>query len=98
MSALDEAPRRGSGGIYGSDEFNAAYQAAVSGEKPVAPGAPAKDTLAWLIGLHRKSGYWDGLAKATKKKRDQIFTQVLKTSGKLPISSVDKKAVEDARD
>jgi integrase len=66
--------------------------------KPVAPGAPARDTLAWLIDLHRKSGYWDDLAKATRKKRDQIFAQVLKTSGKLPISSVDKKAVEDARD
>jgi integrase len=85
-------------GTYGSDEFNAAYQAAITGERPVPSGAPAKDTLAWLVGLHRKSSYWTDLAKATRKKRDQIFVQIIKTSGKFPVSSVNRKAIEAARD
>jgi integrase len=86
-------------GAYGSDEFNAAYHAAVSGDKPVAPGAPAKDTLAWLIGLHRKSGYYTGqISAATRRKRDQIFAQAIKAAGKYPVTTIDKQAIEEGRD
>lgn len=85
-------------GVYGSDEFNAAYRAAVSGDKPAAPGAPAKDTLAWLIGLHRKSGYYTDKSAATRRKRDQIFAQVIKAAGKYPVATVDKQAIEEGRD
>jgi integrase len=95
---LGRGPKTRIRGIYGSPEFLAAYQSAVAGEKPIAPGSPAAGTLAWLIDLHRKSSYWGDLAKSTKTKRNQIFTQILKTSGHLPVSSVDKKAVEEARD
>lgn len=85
-------------GEYGSAEFNAAYAAAVSGEKPVAPGAPAKDTLAWLIDLHRKSGYYTSKSAATRRKRDQIFAQAIKAAGKFPASSIDRQAIEEGRD
>lgn len=85
-------------GEYGSAEFNAAYHAAVSGDKPVAPGSPAKDTLAWLIGLHRKSGYYTSKAAATRKKRDQIFNQAIKVAGKYPARSIDKAVIEEGRD
>lgn len=95
---IDRGPKIRIRGDYGSDEFNAAYNAAISGEKPVAPGAPAKDTLAWLIGLHRKSGYYAGKSAATRRKRDQIFAQVIQAAGKYPVSSVDKQAIEDGRD
>lgn len=85
-------------GVYDSDEFKAAYRAAVAGEAPTPTGGPTKDTLAWLIKLHRASGYYTSKSAATRKKRDQIFAQVLKTSGNYSISSVDKTAIEDARD
>ena len=85
-------------GAYDSDEFKAAYRAAIAGEAPTPRGGPQKDTLAWLIKLHRASGYYTSKSEATRKKRDQIFAQVLKTSGSYPVLSVDKTAIEDARD
>src|SRR6185312_10674801 len=69
-----------------------------AGEAPTPRGGPQKDTLAWLIKLHRASGYYTSKSEATRKKRDQIFAQVLKTSGSYPVLSVDKTAIEDARD
>ncbi len=85
-------------GDYDSPEFKAAYQAAVSGDKPPAPGAPNKDTLAWLIGLHRKSSYWSDLSPATRRQREGIFRQILKTAGKSRLSSIGKQAIIHGRD
>jgi integrase len=94
----DRGPKIRIHGAYDSDEFKANYRAAVAGEKPPPRGGPAKDTIAWLIKLHRTSGYYAAKSEATRKKRDQIFAQILKTSGSYFISSVDKTAIEAARD
>lgn len=85
-------------GDYGSDDFNRAYRAAISGEKLEPPGAAAKDTVSWLIGLHRKSGYWKDLAAGTRKQREAIYRQVEATSGAYKISGVDKQAIRDGQD
>jgi integrase len=85
-------------GEYGGDEFNAAYRAAVSGDKPAKPEVAARDTVSWLIDLHRKSGYWSGLAAGTRKQRESIYRQVEATSGKYKVSSIDKQAVINGRD
>lgn len=95
---IGRGPKIRINGVYGSDEFKAAYSAAISGDKPVPPGAPGKDTLAWLIGLHRKSGYYTEKSAATRRKRDQIFAQAIKAAGKYPVSSVDRQAIEEGRD
>lgn len=85
-------------GEYGSLDFSEAYRAAVAGEKPPAVGAPAKDTLAWLIALHRASAYWEGLAPATKKQRDGIFREALKAAGTWPVADIDKQVIIAGRD
>lgn len=85
-------------GTYGSDEFNEAYQAAIAGEKPRAPGAAKKDTLQWLVDLHRKSGYWSDLSPATRKQRENIFRQVTKASGDVAVASIGKQAIIKGRD
>lgn len=85
-------------GEYGSDEFNEHYRAAVAGDKPTPRGAPAKDTLAWLLDLHRKSGYWAELAPATRKQREVIYRQVTASAGKYRLATIDKQAIVDGRD
>lgn len=85
-------------GEYGSLAFNEAYRAAVAGEKPPAPGAPAKDTLAWLVALHRESAYWADLAPATRKQRESIFREALKSAGGSPLDDFDKQVITAGRD
>ena len=44
---------------FGSPDFNAEYQAAVSGSPHTNKGAPATTTLAWLIvGTERRTHGW----------------------------------------
>lgn len=95
---LGRGPKVRIKGTYGGDEFNAAYSAAVCGEKPAAPGSPGSGTLAWLAALHRKSAYWSALAPGTRKQRDNIFRQVLKTAGRSPLAAIDAQAIKEGRD
>lgn len=85
-------------GGYNTPEFNAAYIAAVNGEKPQPKGAPAKDTLAWLLALYRASLAWEQLAKTTRQKRDAVYVKVIDGAGTKMLSTIDKQAIIDGRD
>jgi integrase len=85
-------------GVYGSPEFDAAYQAAVAGEEPAAPGKPSRGTLQWLWDLYRHSVAWSDLSLATRKQRENIMLHVLKTAGREPLSRIDRKAILVGRD
>lgn len=79
---------------YGSPEFELAYQAALRGEDP-APGAKvSKGSLEWLWMLYRQTSTWTELSMATRKQRENIMRQVLKTGGNVPLSSITGKAIE----
>lgn len=75
--------RRGHGrririrGEFGTPEFDAQYQTALTGQKPLPRpkvGTPAAGTLAWLIDRYRDSVAWrEGLSTATKRQRENIF-------------------------
>lgn len=84
---------------YGTPEFEAAYHAALKGDlAPTSKGAPAKDTIGWLVNLYLSSGAWKEQAKGTKERRLPQLNQVIKTSGSYPVSSIDRQAIIDARD
>lgn len=69
-------------GEYGSAEFMAAYDDAISGRcKPLRPSGPAEGSLAWTLGLYRRSQAWAVLSIATRRQREAIFRQIEKTHG-----------------
>jgi integrase len=76
---------------FGTPEFDAEYQAAISGarhhqEKPTAGGSPG--TLAWLIARYRETSAWAELSTATRRQRDNIFLQVLESAGDQPLTRI----------
>ena len=69
-------------GEYGSAEFMAAYDEAISGRRgPVRSSGPAEGSFAWALGLYRRSQAWAALSIATRRQREAIFRQIEKTHG-----------------
>lgn len=63
--------------IYGSPEFNAAYERALTGSTIAPEEKPKSGSLKWLVGQYKKSAAFAALAPATRRARDNIFSQVL---------------------
>lgn len=83
----------------GSDGFDAAYRAAISGETPSKPTDKARaGTLAWLVERFRETAAWTDLSLATRKQREAILRQVLTTSGHEPFTAITRKHVAAGRD
>jgi integrase len=96
---VGKGPRIRIRGDYGSEEFNAAYQAAIAGETPRAKSRGVKSgTLAWLIDQYKKSAHWSGLAMRTRRARENIFKQMLATAADEKFAEVTRRDIVDARD
>jgi integrase len=86
-------------GEYGSEDFNAAYIAALDGLKPIKAALPeAKGTMTWLWGQYRTTTAWTALSPATRKQRENIMDGVLKTIGAEPCRSINRGSVTASRD
>jgi integrase len=86
---------------YGTPEFDAAYQAALAGNAVVKKAAPemAAGTLKWLIDQYRDTAAWQHeLSKATRRQRDNIYKQVIATSGNVPYARVTRADIERGRE
>lgn len=84
---------------FGSDEFQAEYQAAIDGAPRPKPGAPAVESLAWLIARYRETGVWlNDLSAATRRQRENIFRHILKTAGDKPYARIARKDIEAGKD
>jgi integrase len=95
---VGSGPRIRINGVYGTPEFEAAYQAALDGERPGAIPAAAKGSLAWLWMLYRQVDDWKGLSLATRKQRERIMHQVLATGGDQPLSKITAGAIQKGID
>lgn len=85
-------------GDYGSEQFVAAYEAAVRGERPAgSPSSARKGTLGWLVARYRDAAY-GGAKKATIKQRENILRSVLETAAGSPLETVTKGAIAKGRD
>lgn len=82
---------------YGTPEFSAEYQAALAGHKPTPRGGKA-GSLAWLIDRYRETPAWTGLAAATRKQRELILLQVIKTAGAESYAAITEKTIAAGRD
>jgi integrase len=83
---------------YGSEEFVAAYRAALAGIPPTKPGKPTRDTLAWLIARHRESSAWSGLSSSTRRQRESFYRAAIAASGGEPYRAVTAKAIRAGRE
>lgn len=79
---------------FGTPEFKAAYDAAITGEA-VKPGKPVGNSLRWLFELYRQSQEWRDLSQATRKQRENIFRPIMEGAGKEPFSAIDKQTIRE---
>jgi integrase len=75
---------------FGTPEFDAEYQAAISDTPRPKKGAPATGTLDWLVARYREVGKWTNLSPATRKQRENILVHVLETAGDKPFAKITK--------
>lgn len=73
---------------FGTEEFRAEYEAALSGAPLQTKGAPPSGTLAWLIERYREVTAWTTLSRATRRQRENIFKHVLENAGEKSIASI----------
>jgi integrase len=91
-------PRTRMSGEYGSEEFMAAYRAALAGEDPAGKTKPNPKSLRWLVEQYRQSSSYTSLSPATRKQRDNIFKQVVETSGEAPFAAITRKHIVEGRE
>jgi integrase len=84
---------------YGTAEFNAEYQAALTSTPQAGKEAQAAaGTLAWLIERYRETAAWQGLSLATRRQREPFLKTVLDAAGGRPIAAVTASVVKAGRD
>jgi integrase len=83
---------------FGTPEFNAEYHAALA-EIPRPPkGSAQQGTLTWLIERYRETTARRDLSMATRRQRENIFANVIKTGGNQPFAAVSRAGLMTARD
>jgi integrase len=85
---IAKGPRTRIRAKFGTAEFDAEYQAAVSGTPRPKKGAPATGTLGWLVARYREISAWTSLSLATRKQRENIFKHVLDSAGDKPFAGI----------
>lgn len=80
-------------GVFGSPEFNAAYDAAVSGKLAPQKASAKQNSLRWLVDEYYASGRFMRLADGTQRNQKQLYEKVCETGGDLNYRAIDKQAV-----
>lgn len=83
---------------YGTPEFQAEYEAAITGKKAPAKAKAKSGSLQWLYDRYRETGAWSHLSAATRRQRENIFQHVLEKSGAEPYSAIDRSDIEAGKD
>jgi hypothetical protein len=95
---IGKGPRARIHGAFGTPEFDAEYEAAISGEPKRTKGAPVAGTLSWLIDRYRETRAWTDFSFATRRDRESIFRQVIESAGDQPVSKITSASLEKGRD
>jgi integrase len=95
---IGKGPRTRIKSAFGTPEFDAEYQSAISGMPRPKIGAPATGTVAWLVARYREVGAWTNLSPATRKQRENIFLHVLETAGGNPFAQVTRAHIIAGRE
>ena len=92
------APRIRIRAEFGTADFTAEYEAALSGTPRTKKGAPSLGTLAWLIDRYRETTAWSSLSLTTRRKRDNIFLHVIETAGTKPFAHITPATIMAGRE
>ncbi|WP_246747438.1 tyrosine-type recombinase/integrase [Nitratireductor aquibiodomus] len=95
--------RRGKGprirlpGPYGSEEFNAAYEAAMAGAPVEKKATAPRTSLRWLVDRYMESGRFSRLAPETQKFRQRILLKVCETGGAMNFHHITKSDIQQGK-
>jgi len=95
---IGQGPRIRIKSEFGTSEFDAEYQSALTGNPRPKKGAPKTGTLAWLIARYRDSADWTGLSIATRRQRENIFKHVIATAGDTKYPLITEAVIASGRD
>lgn len=96
---VGHGPRIRIRGAFGTVEFMAAYDQAVSGQGPAkAQRGPVEGTFSWGVSLYMRSQAWAVLAPTTREVRGNILRAVEKTGGASKLRAWRKADVAAGRD
>jgi integrase len=85
-------------GDFGTPDFDAAYQAAItSAPRPTKISAEA-GSVAWFIARYRETTAWTALSAATRRQRENMFLHVVETAGPKSFAKIDKASIVAGRD
>jgi len=82
---------------YGTPEFDAEYRAALAGI-PTRKAEPSTNSLAWLVARYRETIAWTNLSPVTRRRRENIFANAMKTAGRESYARISTLTIETGRD
>jgi integrase len=83
---------------FGTPEFDAEYQRALSGNPRPSKTRAAAGTLRWLIERYRETTAWTDLSLATRRNRENHFKHVIKSAGHQQLSAITQGVIIAGRD
>jgi integrase len=84
---------------FGSPDFDAEYQAAITGAaRPQRVKGEAVGSLGWLIARYRETTAWAALSAATRRQRENIFRHVIESAGDKPFAKIDSATIVAGRE
>lgn len=84
---------------YGSPEFMAAYDLALSGVAPQPIAAkPKSGSLKWLVDQYKRSADFAALAPSTRTSRDNILKNAVTESGDVPFAAIARTHIKKNMD
>jgi len=95
---LGNGPRIRLRAEFGTPDFEAEYQAALTGAPRTQKAAPSNGSLAWLIDRYRETSAWGALSNATRRQRENIFLHVIAGAGHQPFTRITAATIEAGRD
>lgn len=92
---IDHGPRIRIKARHGTPEFDRAYRDAIAGKgRPDSPSKAKGGTLKWLVDRYKETAAWRDLSPATRRQRENIFRNVLKTGGDKPFADITKDTIQ----
>ena len=83
---------------FGSPDFDAEYQAALTGAPRAQKAGVPTGSLAWLIDRYRETSAWAALSNATRLQRENIYLRVVAHAGHHPFIRITGATIEAGRD
>ena len=82
---------------YGTEDFWSQYRAALDGA-PLPAKQVKANTLAWALERYRQSSSWAALSNATRCQRENIYRNIIKSAGTVPLGEITNETIRAGRE